>query len=304
MSIIFLLAVLLTGGVWLLHLINSSTTSKSRRPLPPGPRGFPVVGCIPLLGSAPNRALHKLSKTYGPLMHLCIGAVPTIVVSDSATAEQFLRAHDTTFANRPPSEIFRCISYGLKGFAFAEYGPYWRNVRKLCVAHLLSAPKITSFRSQRREEITHFVESIAREAKMNAAVNVGAALGEVVSDIVCRMVMGRKFSEDDEDGKMFRRKTSELMKLMSAFNVNDFVPALAAFDLQGIRKKARAVHEEFDKLLEKAIDEHLARKREGTVVAEEKDFVDVMLEFMQRDGDVEGVKFDRTTVKAIVLVSN
>ena len=144
---------------------------------------------------------------------------------------------------------------------------------------------------------------MAGAAESRAAVNVSEAMGELLSDIVCRMIMGRKFKEDHEDEKMFRAKTREMMKLMSAFNVNDFIPVLGIFDLQGMRKKMKAVHEGFDRLLEKVVDEHLMNKGDRRE-REDKDFVDVMLELMEGGGEeVEGVRLDGTTVKAIVLVS-
>lgn len=141
-------------------------------------------------------------------------------------------------------------------------------------------------------------------------VDVSAGLGELVADIVCRMIMGRKFAAGDEDGKKFRENTKGLMELMGEFNVNDFIPAIRVLDVQRIRRRMGRVHEEFDEILERIVDEHLeARAGEGEGERAEKDFVDVMLDLMaERDHEeeeevVDGVKFDRTTVKAIVLVS-
>lgn len=277
---------------------------RSSAPLPPGPRALPVIGSMHLLGPMPHLSFTDMSKTYGPLMHIRIGSVPTIVVSSPDMARQFLRTHDADFANRPPSEVFRCISYGLKGFAFAECGPYWRDIRKLSVTHLLSAPKIASFRSVRKEELSRLVESLSEAAEQRRAVDVSAALGDVVSDVVCRMVMGRRCTTDDIQGTRFREVTNELMSILGAFNLNDFIPVLGLFDFQRMRKRMMAVHKVLDDFLEKIIDEHQSVDGTTRRKAERDDFVDVMLSFMDDSGSNKeelGVHFDRTTVKAIVL---
>ncbi|XP_020270794.1 cytochrome P450 71A1-like [Asparagus officinalis] len=234
-------------------------------------------------------------------MHLRIGSVPTIVVSDSSTARAFPQIPRHTFANAPLWRSSASLSYAPQAaFAFADYGDYWRHIRKLCVTHLLSAPKILAFRPVRAEEVALFVGTLACAAKSGSGVSVSSAVKEVICGIVTRTIMGRKFEAGTEEGRRFMENTKELMSLFGAFNAADFLPALRVFDVQGLRKRMRKVHAEFDEMLERVIDEHLkeGKKREGEV----KDFVDVMLELMESGEEVDGVRIDRTTVKAIVLI--
>ncbi|KAF7850601.1 hypothetical protein BT93_L5205 [Corymbia citriodora subsp. variegata] len=105
----------------LLRALLWKTQSKKR--LPPGPRGFPILGNLPLLGQNPHHDLHKLAKKYGPLMYLRLGLVPTIIVSSPEVAEQFLKTHDLVFASRPPHEAAKHMSYEQRSLAFAPYGP-------------------------------------------------------------------------------------------------------------------------------------------------------------------------------------
>ncbi|RHN74434.1 putative costunolide synthase [Medicago truncatula] len=118
--------------------------------LPPGPVGLPILGSLLKLGANPHLDLHKLSQKYGPIMHLRLGLVPTIVVSSPQAAELFLKTHDLLFASRPPSEAGKLMFYNQKDVSFSVYGSYWRNMHKMCTLELLSHSKINSFRSMRK----------------------------------------------------------------------------------------------------------------------------------------------------------
>ncbi|KAL0329320.1 UNVERIFIED_CONTAM: Trimethyltridecatetraene synthase [Sesamum radiatum] len=74
---------------------------QTKRNLPPGPKPWPIIGNLNLVGSIPHQSLHFLSQKYGELMQLKFGTLPVVVASSPEMAKQFLRVHDTTFASRP-----------------------------------------------------------------------------------------------------------------------------------------------------------------------------------------------------------
>nr|CAB3462401.1 unnamed protein product [Digitaria exilis] len=55
--------------------------------LPPGPKGWPVIGSLNLLAGSlpPHRALAALASCHGPFMHLKLGPFHDIVASSAAT---------------------------------------------------------------------------------------------------------------------------------------------------------------------------------------------------------------------------
>ncbi|KAK9091231.1 hypothetical protein Sjap_024408 [Stephania japonica] len=206
---------------------NNNNNCYNRAVLPPGPKGLPILGNLHMLGDLPHQGLHKLSQKYGPIMHIRLGQVPTIVVSSPAAAELFLKTHDLAFASRPLFQASKYMSYMRKGLVFTEYGSYWREIRKLLSLELLTRVKIEMFKPIRREEVRGLVEVVKAAAGARKVVCVSEMVEKVLEDITYRMVFGCKDHRFD-----FKAIIGESMELMGAFNIGDHVPFLAPFDIQ------------------------------------------------------------------------
>lgn len=230
-------------------------------------------------------------------MHMKLGLVPTIVVSSPAAAELFLKTHDLVFSSRPLIHTSSIMSYGQKDLVFAPYGSYWRNMRKLCTLELLSSQKINSFKSMRKEELGLLIECLREASKAHVEVNLSSKVSSLIADMTCLMVFGKKYTDEEFGERGFKAVIKESMKLGAAPNLADYIPLIAAFDLQGLNRRAKFVGKEYDEFLEKIVEEHIGSKNEG----KNKDFVDVMLELM---GSQEvDYQIDPSNIKAIVLVS-
>ncbi|KAJ8449622.1 hypothetical protein Cgig2_005644 [Carnegiea gigantea] len=212
--------------------------------LPPGPRPLPTIGNLHMLGHLPHRTLAKLAHKYGPILSLRLGHVPAIVVSCPKAAGLFLKRHDAIFAGRPMIQATEILSYGARGMDCAQYGKYWRRVRKMCTLHLLNPTKVASFEGLRRVEI---------EAAVRRLVEFAAA--REVADVGEKMVVGK----GKEDDKRYDLKgvIEEASPLAGAFNLADFVPYLAPLDLQGLSKTMKDLSKRIDEIFENIIDDHL-----------------------------------------------
>ncbi|XP_031124181.1 flavonoid 3'-monooxygenase CYP75B3-like [Ipomoea triloba] len=120
-------ALLLSAVVW---VYAKSISKKARLPLPPGPRGFPVVGYLPFLRPNLHHHFTDLTRKYGPIFKLQLGSRLVVVINSPSIAKQVVRDHDAVFANRDPPIAGIVGTYGCRDIAFAPSGTYWRDLRK------------------------------------------------------------------------------------------------------------------------------------------------------------------------------
>ncbi|KAK4726523.1 hypothetical protein R3W88_031440 [Solanum pinnatisectum] len=203
--------------------------------------------------------------------------------------------YDHIFASRPHDQTSQYLSYGQKNLTFAKYGPYWRNMRKLCTVHLLSNHKIHSFQSMRKQEVELLIETIKMEAHHRVVVDLSAKITSLNANLTCLMVFGKKYMDEDFGKRGFKAVVQDAVHLAAMPNLGDFFPFLGVINLQGFTRKLKDLSKVFDEFLEKIIDEHVEyHDRKQT-----KDFVDTMMDIM-KSGEAE-FPFDRTHIKAILL---
>ena len=140
-------------AVVLLQLVKMALKPRPR--LPPGSWKLPVIGSMHhLVNVLPHRALRDLADVHGPLMMLQLGQTPLVVASSKETARAVLRTHDTNFATRPKLLAGEIVGYEWVDILFAPSGDYWRKLRQLCAAEILSPKRVLSFRHIREEEVS------------------------------------------------------------------------------------------------------------------------------------------------------
>ncbi|CAN6694841.1 unnamed protein product [Malus baccata var. baccata] len=136
---------------------------------------------------------------------------------------------------------------------------------------------------------THDLVFASRPPHEEAANNrhVAIDLSDMVStlsvDMSCRMVIGKKYKDEEFDEMGFKSVIREGIQLAAAPNLGDYIPWIAPLDLQGFTKRM------------KVIGEHLQSKDEERP----KDFVDAMVAFMF--SEESDYRIERSDIKAILL---
>lgn len=101
------------------------TNLRRKKPLnlPPGPKPWPVIGNLNLIGPLPHRSIHQLSKKYGPIMQLKFGSFPVVIASSLEMAKVFLKTMDANFTGRTKTAAGKYTTYNYSDIAWAPYGP-------------------------------------------------------------------------------------------------------------------------------------------------------------------------------------
>ncbi|TVU41543.1 hypothetical protein EJB05_15071, partial [Eragrostis curvula] len=118
------LAIALATALFFLATVHRRRGQKPN--LPPGPRPWPVIGNLHLIGPLPHRSFHDLAARHGPFMSLRLGSVPAVVGSSVDAARFFLKTHDLAFLDRPRTAVGRHVFYGHANISSSPYGAYWR----------------------------------------------------------------------------------------------------------------------------------------------------------------------------------
>nr|AII26680.1 flavonoid 3'-hydroxylase [Indosasa hispida] len=300
-----LLSTLAVSAIVCYVLFFRAGKARRRAPLPPGPRGWPVLGNLPQLGGKTHQTLHVMTKVYGPLLRLRFGSSDVVVAGSAAVAEQFLRIHDAKFSNRPPNSGGEHMAYNYQDVVFGPYGPRWRAMRKVCAVNLFSARALDDLRAVREREAALMVRSLVEASAPRGApaVPLGKAVNVCTTNALSRAAVGRRvFAAGSEVAKEFKEIVLEVMQVGGVLNVGDFVPALRWLDPQGVVAKMKKLHRRYDDMMNAIIGE----RRAGVKPAGEagKDLLGLLLAMMQEEQPLAGGEEDKITdtdIKALTL---
>ncbi|CAN6295137.1 unnamed protein product [Urochloa humidicola] len=287
-------------AVALLQLAKLALRPRPR--LPPGPWKLPVIGSMHhLVNVLPHRALRDLAAVHGPLMMLQLGQTPLVVASSKETARAVLKTHDTNFATRPKLLAGEIVGYEWVDILFAPSGDYWRKLRQLCAAEILSPKRVLSFRHIREDEVMLKVQEI-RAAGPSTPVNLSVMFHSITNSVVSRAAFGKKRKNAAE----FLAATKAVVGLSSGFNIPDLFPTwtTALAKLTGMTRSLREIHRTVDTILEEIIDERKAARHakiSSGVPAEDVDenLVDVLIGLQEKGGF--GFQLTNSIIKAIIL---
>lgn len=262
---------------------NNKTQQSTLKKLPPTPPTLPIFGNLLSLGTKPHISLHKLSKTYGPLMLLHLGQVPTIVISSARFAKEALQKNDLALASRHVIDGAHALDHHASSLAWLPTSSnLWRNLRKVCNSHIFSVQKLDSSRNIRKKKVEELLEFVKKESENGVEVDIG----QVVFTTTLNLLSNTFFSVDlvdmsSENACEFREVIRSLMEELGKPNVVDFFPFLKKFDPQGVRRRLHVHFEKVMKVYNAMIEQRLEGKRPKGSMEGDGDVLDALLRISQ-----------------------
>ncbi|XP_054819805.1 5-epiaristolochene 1,3-dihydroxylase-like [Prosopis cineraria] len=259
-------------------IILTSFRNGREQKLPPGPWKLPIIGSLHHLGGSPavHRRFRELSEKYGPLMHVQLGGISTVVVSSAETAEQVLKTKDHIFGQRPLLAGSDIVFYGPSDMIMSPTGDHWKLLRKIFSHHLFNAARVRSFGSAREEEVTSLMKCLSAEA--GSEVN----FTEKIFATACRMATRSAFGEKHKDqvGPILGVCN---MLLKSPHGICDLFPSQKWLQVvTGVRSGYVELRRKIDRVLENIIADHHV----GDDAGEEEECLLSVLLNLQRHGDL------------------
>ncbi|KAK1558799.1 hypothetical protein Q3G72_006816 [Acer saccharum] len=270
----------------ILFLWNLKNLRKRVPPLPPGPRGLPIIGYLPFLGTHLHKTFTELAGVYGPIYKLWLGNKLCVVVSSPSLAKKLVRDQDTIFANRDPP-ISALVLHGGKDIAWLPYGPEWRTLRKLFVSKMMSNASLDACYSLRKQEVKKIIRDVYNRS--GKAIDIGelsfSASINVIQNILWGSTLQGENTTINGTGVELRESFAELMVLLGAPNISDIFPMLSRFDIQGIAKRTKKIGFHFENMIDSAIQRSKNLAAIGGTANNDgkKDFLQILLELMEHE---------------------
>ncbi|KAJ8775160.1 hypothetical protein K2173_020164 [Erythroxylum novogranatense] len=265
--------------------------------LPPGPWKLPIIGNLLNVGALPHRTLRDLAKKYGPVMHIKLGEISSVVISSPETAKIVLKTHDMLFAGRPFILAAHIIWYESTDIIYAPYGEYWRRLRKFCITELLGAKRVQSYRQIRADESLNMIKTIA--GSVGSSVNLSKIISSFSLNITSRSSLGKIDTKQEAE---FMEHIHKFAEELGGFSFSDLFPSIKILGvISGERSRLEKLHRELDTTLENIMGDHEKRKADAadSSQTEAELLLDVLLNLQER-GQLD-FPITRNNVKAVIM---
>uniref|UniRef100_A0A0D3HV01 Cytochrome P450 n=1 Tax=Oryza barthii TaxID=65489 RepID=A0A0D3HV01_9ORYZ len=278
---------------------------KGRLKMPPGPEQVPLLGNLhQLAGPQPHRALRDLARVHGPVMRLRLGKASAVVLTSAEAAWEALRGHDLDCCTRPVSAGTRRVTYGMKNVAFAPYGAYWREVRKLLMVELLSARRVKAAWYARHEQVEKLLSTLRRAEGKPVALD--EHILSLSDGIIGTVAFGNIYGSDNfSQNKNFQHALDDVMEMLSGegSSAEDLqLPAAVGRlvdRLTGFAARRERIFRQLDSFFEMVIEQHLDPNRAPPENG--GDLVDVLIGHWKKNEPRGTFSFTKDNVKAIIF---
>ena len=150
-------------GLVIFLFIAYNLYQRLRFKLPPGPRPWPIVGNLYDIKPVRFRCFAEWAQAYGPIISVWFGSTLNVIVSNTELAKEVLKENDQQLADRHRSRSAAKFSRDGKDLIWADYGPHYVKVRKVCTLELFTPKRLEGLRPIREDEVTAMVESIFKD---------------------------------------------------------------------------------------------------------------------------------------------
>ncbi|XP_074009702.1 cytochrome P450 2J6-like [Numenius arquata] len=257
------------------------------RGFPPGPTPFPIIGGLwRIKFRADHGNLKKLAKKYGNICTLWLGHKPMVVLYGFRAVKDGLTINSEDVSGRLQTYVFNKMASG-KGILVSN-GLIWKQQRHFGIGALRKLGMGNKGMERGIQTEARYLVEFFRD-KEGRAVDPSFPIVHAVSNVICAVVFGHRFSLEDET---FRRLI-EAYNCIVAFG-NSYLYYVcevfpwAAEHLPGPTKKALFSCDFVRSFVRQEIKSH----RERGTRDEPEDFIDYYLNQIEKTKNIPNSTFD------------
>ncbi|CAH1788478.1 unnamed protein product [Owenia fusiformis] len=266
---------LATICVLLLGVLLDGRMKYWRYRLPPGPTGWPILGCLPSLTENLHLDMVKLGQEYGSVFSVYFGTRLSIVLNGIDAVREAYVNKGLVFAGRPDEPHIIELNPERSGMLYMTYSEAWRGEKKAIVRAL----KAFDYGSASLES-----KILLQIDMMKEEINLGLGKRQdicklasfTMSNTMSSILFGTEYKYNDEEFNNFLKNSAIFVyhhaRLMGDLNYLPFQRFLP----KTIKRIAQC-RKPYDKMMEfflKHINHHKATKQDNIC----RDFTDVIIE--------------------------
>ncbi|EEF38893.1 conserved hypothetical protein [Ricinus communis] len=163
LSFPYLILLLAVALIYLTKSQKLKSQNAKQLPLPPGPKPWPLVGCLPtMLTNEPTfQWIHNLMKEMKTeIACIRLGNVHVIPVTSPEISREILNAQDAVFASSPLTISTQLITRGYLTAVLVPFGEQWKKMKRVLGTQVLSPEKYKWFYGKRLEKADHLVRYV------------------------------------------------------------------------------------------------------------------------------------------------
>ncbi|KAK7390174.1 hypothetical protein VNO78_25473 [Psophocarpus tetragonolobus] len=170
-------------------------------------------------------------------------------------------------------------------------------MKKICVTHIFSSKRVSSFSTIRKFEVKQLMKIISGHASSLGVTNLSELLLSFSSTMICRIAFGRRYEDEGTERSRFHGLLNEIQAMASTFFISDYIPFTGWIDkLKGLHARLEQSCKELDRFYQEVIDEHMGSNRQQT---QEQDMVDVLFQLKNDPSIAIDLTYDH--IKGVIM---
>ncbi|KAK6918477.1 Cytochrome P450 [Dillenia turbinata] len=275
-----------------IHVLNGLQWKAKR--LPPRLTLYTIIQNLGAIFRSPHKAFAELSKTHGPIFCLKILNMTIVFMCSSHLAKEVLQKQDKVLSDRPVPDAARALNHHEQSIVWLPSTTKWRELRKICVSHIFSSPKILAKIGLRQEKLQQLLNHVHYCCNKSQAIDIGQVAFITSLNVLSNTLFSIDLASYDSNWAYeFKQSVLGISKQIGSPNTADYFLGLSLIDPQGIRQASKIYMKNIMAVFEGIVKQRL----EAREISEDNDALDTLLKLHKENNS----EFSLDDIKHLLL---